>query len=199
MAKKKQTPNQAEYAKQERRIKRSIQRLRRRGYTVNFEMPIKPKRITKKKLRELAAIKPSDIYAQSQYIDPTTGEILPGNIGRLREKEVSKLATQRGSIILNNLQDLIKTFRVTPSKNVIEELIERGIKRKGETSVVRALSLAEARGMTIDWYSQYRADIMSAYVWEVGKDIGLTDSEIMQFQETIDDIINYTMDWSYIN
>lgn len=191
---KKKTPNQREYDKQIRRIKSNITRIRNQGFTVNFEMPIKPKRITKKKLHELSEIKTSDIYSQSTYIDPETGELLTGQLGVLRSKQRRTERVQRGKIVLDNLQQLIRSFRVTPAKNVIEKVLE-GIPLERLAS---ALDRISARGYNLDWYSQYKADVIGEYTWELGKEAGLSSAKIMELQEGLDEIVNYTMDWSYI-
>lgn len=191
---KKKTPNQREYDRQIRRIKSNITRIRNQGFTVNFEMPIKPKRITKKKLHELSEIKTSDIYAQSTYFDPETGELLTGQLGVLRSKQRRTERVQRGKIALDNLQQLIRSFRVTPAKNVIEKVLE-GIPLERLAS---ALDRISARGYNLDWYSQYNADVIGEYTWELGKEAGLSSAKIMELQEGLDEIVNYTMDWSYI-
>lgn len=191
---KKKTPNQREYDRQIRRIKSNITRIRNQGFTVNFEMPIKPKRITKKKLHELSEIKTSDIYSQSTYIDPETGELLTGQLGVLRSKQRRTERVQRGKIALDNLQQLIRSFRVTPAKNVIEKVLE-GIPLERLAS---ALDRISARGYNLDWYSQYKADVIGEYTWELGKEAGLSSAKIMELQEGLDEIVNYTMDWSYI-
>lgn len=191
---KKKTPNQQEYDRQIRRIKSNITRIRNQGFTVNFEMPIKPKRITKKKLHELSEIKTSDIYSQSTYIDPETGELLTGQLGVLRSKQRRTERVQRGKIVLDNLQQLIRSFRVLPAKNVIEKVVE-GIPLERLAS---ALDRISARGYNLDWYSQYEADVIGEYTWELGKEAGLSSAKVMELQEGLDEIANYTMDWSYI-
>jgi hypothetical protein len=191
---KKKTPNQQEYDRQIRRLKSNITRIRNQGFTVNFEMPIRPKRITKKKLHELSEIKTSDIYAQSTYIDPQTGELLTGQLGVLRSKQRRTERVQRGKIVLDNLQQLIRSFRVTPAKNVIEKVLE-GIPLE---RLANALDRISARGYNLDWYAQYKADVIGEYTWELGKEAGLSSVKIMELQEGLDEIVNYTMDWSYI-
>jgi hypothetical protein len=157
-------------------------------------MPIRPKRITKKKLHELSEIKTSDIYAQSTYIDPQTGELLTGQLGVLRSKQRRTERVQRGKIVLDNLQQLIRSFRVTPAKNVIEKVLE-GIPLE---RLANALDRISARGYNLDWYAQYKADVIGEYTWELGKEAGLSSVKIMELQEGLDEIVNYTMDWSYI-
>lgn len=191
---KKKTPNQREYDRQIRRIKSNITRIRNQGFTVNFEMPIKPKRITKKKLHELSEIKTSDIYSQSTYIDPETGELLTGQLGVLRSKQRRTERVQRGKIVLDNLQQLIRSFRVTPAKNVIEKVLDVIPLER----LASALDRISARGYNLDWYSQYNADVIGEYTWELGKEAGLSSAKIMELQEGLDEIVNYTMDWSYI-
>ena len=96
--------------------------------------------------------------------------------------------------MLDNLQQLIRSFRVTPAKNVLEKVLE-GIPLQ---RLVIALDRISARGYNLDWYSQYNADVIGEYTWELGKEAGLSPSKIMELQEGLDDIANYTMDWSYV-
>ena len=66
------TPNQQEYLKQIKRIRKALSKLRSQGYDVS-ELAEKytkdlPNRITKKKLQELKELKPSALKKQANYI-----------------------------------------------------------------------------------------------------------------------------------
>ena len=80
--------NQIIWEKEINRIKRFIKRATKRGYKFDFELPDTPKRITQKMLKELRAeTTPTKLYAQAEYSDLTTGEILTGKEGRKRERQ----------------------------------------------------------------------------------------------------------------
>lgn len=85
------TKNQLEYEKQVRRIKRAIREGVKQGYIFNidFEMPEKPKRITKKYLEKISKITRSDIYAKAVVVDYDTGEITPASEIRAQKKRAA--------------------------------------------------------------------------------------------------------------
>lgn len=85
------TINQLEYEKQVRRIKRAIREGVKQGYIFNidFEIPEKPKRITKKYLEKLSKITRSDIYAKAVVVDYGTGEITPASEIRAQKKRAA--------------------------------------------------------------------------------------------------------------
>lgn len=69
------TKNQRAYKKEVQRLKRGIQRARKKGYLIDYEFEI-PKRITAKRLAEIKSLKPRDIYKKGVKVDIETGEIL---------------------------------------------------------------------------------------------------------------------------
>lgn len=90
MARKKLTPNQIAFKKEQQRIKRFAQNAEKRGYEIPTNIvPQTPKRITKKALQNIQNLKPKQIYKKSRYIDRETGEILTGEQGRKLERQKS--------------------------------------------------------------------------------------------------------------
>ena len=88
--KKKQTPNQREYAKQVRRIKKAMSRAENRGYMFDKSIIAKtPERITQKLLKQLQELKGTKLYDKAVYIEQSTGEILSGLEGRKLERKAS--------------------------------------------------------------------------------------------------------------
>lgn len=69
------TKNQRAYKKEIQRLKRGIQRARKKGYIIDYDFAI-PKRVTAKRLAEIKATRPRDIYKKGIKIDIDTGEIL---------------------------------------------------------------------------------------------------------------------------
>ena len=102
MAKRKKlTPNQQEYRKQITRLNRAIRRIEKAGYVfqedIIFEMP---KRVTKKAIERLKAIKPKDLYQFTVRLYPETGEIIPGQEARTesaRERARKAAETRRNN------------------------------------------------------------------------------------------------------
>lgn len=66
--KKKYTPMQLAYKKEQERIKRYIKRKEKEGYVVDFEVPPMPSRVTKNRLQEIKDIKPITILKKSWYV-----------------------------------------------------------------------------------------------------------------------------------
>lgn len=66
--KKKYTPMQLAYKKEQDRIKRYIKRKEKEGYVVDFEVPKMPNRVTKNRLDEIKHIKPITILKKSWYV-----------------------------------------------------------------------------------------------------------------------------------
>ena len=68
---------QSEYRKQRRRLQSTINRYRRQGLDVQFELPKIPKTITEASVRRLARITPKQIQEQTFGVDYETGEQIP--------------------------------------------------------------------------------------------------------------------------
>lgn len=74
--KKKETVNQQEWKKEEARAKRLIKKYEKQGFTFDFEIPEKPKRITKQALEELKReTRATKILSKGvRVVDQVTGE-----------------------------------------------------------------------------------------------------------------------------
>ena len=74
--KKKETVNQQEWKKEEARAKRLIKKYEKQGFTFDFEIPKKPKVITKKSLEELKReTRATKILSKGvRVVDQVTGE-----------------------------------------------------------------------------------------------------------------------------
>ena len=74
--KKRNKPRKSEvriqYEKQERRIKRALRELGKQGWRIAFNLPEKPKRITKKAVEKLAQVTRSFLRSKGTYEEPKT-------------------------------------------------------------------------------------------------------------------------------
>lgn len=85
----KMTPNQAEFAKQQQRIRRFIKTAEKRGYSFPANVvPDRPARVTKRDIARITAIKPKTLYEQATYTFPT-GETISGTERRHIERQYS--------------------------------------------------------------------------------------------------------------
>lgn len=81
------TPLQAEYIKQERRIKSFVRRATKRGFIFPENViPERPKRITQKAIERLREMTAPSLYKEAQYVEPSTGEVVSGYQGRKSER-----------------------------------------------------------------------------------------------------------------
>ena len=81
------TPLQAEYIKQERRIKSFVRRATKRGFIFPENIiPERPKRITQKAVERLREMTAPSLYKEAQYVEPSTGEVVSGYQGRKSER-----------------------------------------------------------------------------------------------------------------
>lgn len=90
----KMTPNQAAFAKQQRRIRRFIKSAEKRGYSFPANaVPERPARVTKRDIARITAIKPETLYEQATYV--YEGSTFTGTEGRMIERS---LAAQKGAL-----------------------------------------------------------------------------------------------------
>lgn len=84
----KKTENQKAFQKERRRLLQAVRRGKKQGYIFPEDVvPSIPKRVTKKRLEKIKAIKPSDLYKIAEYVYEETGEIVPAE---QRRKEVKQ-------------------------------------------------------------------------------------------------------------
>ena len=71
----------SQWQAQKRRIQRFIKSAEARGFVIPPPSFKRPKRITQKSIQRLKSITPKALYAKSQYIDFSTGEVFTGEQG----------------------------------------------------------------------------------------------------------------------
>lgn len=90
----KMTPNQAAFAKQQKRIRRFIKSAEKRGYSFPANVvPDRPARVTKRDIARITAIKPKTLYEKATFI--YEGSTFTGTEGRMIERS---LAAQKGAL-----------------------------------------------------------------------------------------------------
>lgn len=120
MAKKKAkrlTPNQQEFQKQIKRIKRLTKSLQKEGFLVpDFESP-KKTRITKKLLSDLKKINRNNMAKNSDFVIFETGEIVSGEAGieitkyrKRNKRNTNKKTVNIGSHIYDSVMNDLKNF-----------------------------------------------------------------------------------------
>ena len=109
------TPNQMEFKKELKRIKRFIHNARKRGYEFDDNvLPKQPKRITRKKLEEIKNIKPSNLYDKAVYYDEITHETFTGQQGR-------RIEHYRASLKAKKIRQENKEIRISTKKDEKEK------------------------------------------------------------------------------
>ena len=115
------TKNQLEFKKQQRRLKRAIKRLEKQGYfDFDFEIPTLPKRVTKKRIEEIKAIKPKHILKNAQHVDFETGWVRPAEEVRAEKKQI---AIQKGK---RNIEEKRKRTNEEKSNDDIPTSLGKG-------------------------------------------------------------------------
>lgn len=119
------TPNQMEFKKELKRIKRFIQSARKRGYQFDDNvLPKLPKRVTRKKLEEIKNIKPSNLYDKATYYDEITHETFTGQEGR-------KIERYRATLKAKKTREKNKEIRI---RNIKDETEKKSVDKKGKKS-----------------------------------------------------------------
>lgn len=113
--KKRLTPNQAAWNKEFKRIQRFIKNASKRGFTFDVEIE-KPSRVTKKQLEKIRSLKPKELYKQSTYIIPETGEEVTGTEGRSYERSQAQLKSRQNipresKLVLNAILHQLNTWK----------------------------------------------------------------------------------------
>ena len=90
--KNKETVNQQEWKKEEARAKRLIKKYEKQGFVFDFEIPKKPKRITKQALEELKReTRATKILSKGvRVVDQVTG-LRQRNVRRAQKKELLRI------------------------------------------------------------------------------------------------------------
>lgn len=218
--KKKYTPMQLAYKKEQDRIKRYIKRKEKEGYVVDFEVPKMPNRVTKNRLDEIKHIKPITILKKSWYVT-VWGEAVDATDkpavkkAKLEDKvELAQRAAKAGGtppatpstpdathlIIAQLRQDFTKLHSKTLTK-MFNEWLDKLISAYGETYV--AMSIVSSPDLitylnSLTYYDdlyEWRG-IIEAHLREFDRDQQLKEfaENIMQrVQETLteEDIRDY--------
>lgn len=119
MSRRRLTPNQQAYQKELRRLKQGIYRAKKRGYQFSEDvLPETPKRISKKRLREIQEYKTSDIYKKARKVDTETGEILKGTQARkIERREAGKKAWRTRQKRQQIADNKVKTYDTQPQQS----------------------------------------------------------------------------------
>lgn len=130
----KMTPNQAAFAKQQQRIRRFIKSAEKRGYKFPENIvPERQKRVTKRDIARITAIKPETLYEQATFI--YEGSTFTGTEGRMIERS---LAAQKGALHKREKDPRYHTKAGTPPAEAtdvadrLKETLERFNQGKSE-------------------------------------------------------------------
>lgn len=77
---------QNQYKYQVKRLNQAMQRIEKRGFVVDFEIPDRPKKLTRKYIEKLQNITTHDIYNESQFVLPS-GEFVSGYLANTKKKK----------------------------------------------------------------------------------------------------------------
>lgn len=129
------TKNQLEFKKQQRRLKRAIKRLEKQGYfDFDFEIPTLPKRVTKKRIEEIKAIKPKHILKGAKHVDFETGWVRAAEEVRAEKKQIAvqkrkRTIEEKRKRLLeenpNDIQGYLGIGEIIPSLSTIEMVQNR--------------------------------------------------------------------------
>ena len=162
--KKKETVNQQEWKKEEARAKRLIKKYEKQGFVFDFEIPKKPKVITKKSLEEFKRqTRATKILSKGvRVVDQVTGETETARQAIQKKRSAaSKAAWERrkwieigpggdppgvADVILDNFYDLCKYWTKSPrNKNIyktvgmLKSSVNRFIRKYGKDAVAQAI------------------------------------------------------------
>ena len=157
---KKRTANQQEYLKQVSRIKRAFSKLEKGGYRFHEDLQDivsgingLPKRVTKKAIETLKRVTPAVLRKHATALS-ASGKIVSGTEKfreerresarraaetRRRKKAVASLP-DIVDIILENIEDLIKSYPSQKGAQYLQDLLDSEIKRFGRKKVAAAMA-----------------------------------------------------------
>ena len=162
--KKKETVNQQEWRKEEESAKRLIKKYEKQGFVFDFQIPKKPKVITKKSLEEFKRqTRATKILSKGvRVVDQVTGETETARKAVEKKRSAAaKAAWERrkwieigpggnppgvADVILNNFYDLCKYWTKSPrNKNIyktvgmLKSSVNRFIGKYGKDAVAQAI------------------------------------------------------------
>ena len=188
--KKKQTPLQREYVKQRNRLKQAIKKAEKRGYIFEDDvLPKQPKSITRSSVERLQKIKPKDLYEKAQYVDKSTGEIVPGREGKYYErKEATRKAQQTrarkkskvspytppveeyypsfSTMVISNYRAHIRQFN-DACYSLLNDWLERIIRSNGEDDTAEMLEQGAENGLIVTYKIAYAKDKLFDYMTDM--------------------------------
>lgn len=170
--------NRAEFERQQKRLQKIIRQATKKGYIVPQGLiPEIPARVTAKSLSAIKAIKPSDIYAQTKYLDPITETFISGaeryhkeqqQIYRKRKAKRTQniLKNQAGepprqiANVIDNIRDLISRWegdslpdyqikRKERHKGLVTRILNNSIEQDGEATVAARIEANATRLHTV--------------------------------------------------
>ncbi len=215
-----------DYKKQVRRIKQFIRRAEKRGFSFNFELPKKPKRITQASINKLARITPEYLYKKAVYGGAETfGEVIPALQARKKERSTAakKAAETRKkskvfiapdtvntdesfyeNVVISNWYATLQQFSNGEAYNLLRSWMGNTIRTEGKSATAEMIVRATSNGHMLTWDTVYKADNAVLYI---GYMIDyLPDEGILYKEETLDkiefmkrlgDALEQEEDWEY--
>ena len=171
--------NRAEFERQQKRLQKVITQATKNGYIVPQGLiPEIPARVTVKRLSDIKAIKPKDIYAQTKYFDPLTESFISGAERYHKEHQIiyqkrkakrtqNKLNNKAGepprdiASIIDNVRDLIshwedgsdlpdyQVVRKERHVGLVTRILNNAIEQDGEAVVAARIEANATRLHTV--------------------------------------------------
>lgn len=209
--KKRRTPNQIAWDKEQKRIKRFIREATKRGFDFSdFVIPKKPKRVTKKQIELIRSIKPDFLYSKATY--KTEKGIISGLEGRKLERRIAYSKRFSGTRnvagipptdiddVLTQVEKIIDNYDgnsqwgeyMTARKNRDHQILKRiffgALARDGRRAVAKRLQANANRVIDIVNQALYASDqntinfAMAAFA-RILKNEALTMQEAIEIQD----------------
>lgn len=170
------TTNEQAYKRELKRIKQFIRRAEKRGFNyIDNVIPEKPVKITKKSVRQLQKLTPTELYKRATYKDPNTGAVLSGIQGR--ELEMERRGRSHGEAYRPS------TAKARVMSTMPTKLTERERAYMKERTRIRVMQRRlEKRGYVFspDFLSKNPADITPAELRKIRK----IDSKTIYYHAT---------------
>lgn len=169
--------NRAEFERQQKRLQKIIRQATKKGYIVPKGLiPEMPSKVTQKSLSAIKAIKPSNIYAQTKYLDPITETLISGAERYYKEQQIYQkrkakrtqniLKNQAGepprqiANVIDNIRDLISRweggslpdYQVTRKERhigLVTRILNISIEQDGEATVAARIEANATRLHTV--------------------------------------------------
>lgn len=169
--------NRAEFERQQKRLQKIIRQATKKGYIVPKGLiPEMPSKVTQKSLSAIKAIKPSNIYAQTKYLDPITETLISGAERYYKEQQIyqkrkakrtqNTLKNQAGepprqiASVIDNIRDLISRwegsslpdYQVTRKERhigLVTRILNNSIEQDGEATVAARIEANATRLHTV--------------------------------------------------